>query len=85
MKEADRMGSIATLNRPPIRRIALASVWPPLPGEVYLTMSPSQWDATLAAAYDADCILVEVDDDERPVAAYQRNAPCRCAGQACNH
>jgi hypothetical protein len=47
-------------------------VLPLRPGCCYLTMSQNQWDATLHAGYDAGWILLELDDDERPVAAYRR-------------
>jgi len=37
-----------------------------------MTMAQGQWNATLAAAYDLGWILVELDDDERPVRAYRK-------------
>jgi len=52
--------------------VNLDDVWPPLAGRVTMTMGEGQWDALLEAAYDQDCVLIEVDDDERPVRAYQR-------------
>jgi hypothetical protein len=33
-------------------------------------MSRGQWDSALAAAYDVGFVLLELDDDEFPVAAY---------------
>ena len=39
------------------------------------TMSQNQWDSLLAAAYERGATLLELDDDERPVAAYKR---CTC-------
>ena len=37
-----------------------------------ITMSSGQWDALLAAAYEQGWILLELDDDERPVRAYRK-------------
>jgi hypothetical protein len=39
---------------------------------MYITMAEDQWDEMLATAYDAGWILLELDDQERPVAAYRR-------------
>lgn len=36
-------------------------------------MSVGQWDQTLAAFYDLGAALIELDDDEVPIAAYQKN------------
>jgi hypothetical protein len=58
------------LTRPALRRIPLQSVWPPRRGRVYITMSPEQWDPLLQVSYDEGWILLEVDDNEQPVAAY---------------
>jgi hypothetical protein len=38
-------------------------------------MSRGQWDTLLQAAYDVGFVLVELDDDERPVKAYRRPDP----------
>jgi hypothetical protein len=35
-------------------------------------MSPGQWDATLSRAYADGWILLELDEREVPVRAYQR-------------
>jgi hypothetical protein len=40
-----------------------------------VTMSRGQWDALLAAAYDAGWTLLEVDDCERPVRAFRKWNP----------
>jgi hypothetical protein len=40
-----------------------------------ITMGFGQWDATLSAAYHAGWILLEVDENEVPVRAYQKNGP----------
>jgi hypothetical protein len=41
-------------------------------GGLFVTMSPGQWDALLQAAYDKGATLLEIDDKEQPVRAYQR-------------
>jgi hypothetical protein len=38
-----------------------------------MTMAVGQWDALLSAAYDNGWVLLELDDDEVPVRAYQRD------------
>lgn len=42
--------------------------------QVIVTMSPGQWDGLLAAAYDRGAVLLELDDGEKPIRAYQRKA-----------
>ncbi len=42
------------------------------PGQIVVTMSIGQWDEILAAAYQQGCTLLELDDWERPVAAYRK-------------
>ena len=37
-----------------------------------MTMAQGQWDAMLSAAYAAGYVLLELDDEERPVRAYRR-------------
>ena len=41
-------------------------------GVCTITMSIGQWDGTLQAAYDVGFILLELDDNERPVRAYRK-------------
>jgi hypothetical protein len=61
-------------RRPALRRVPLAEVLPlGVRPEVYLTMRRRQWDALLARGYEAGCILLELDAQERPVAAFHRN------------
>ena len=40
-------------------------------------MAEGQWDAMLAAGYQAGVVLLELDDDERPVRAYRNAAFAR--------
>ena len=60
-------------RRPPLQAIPLADVLPlgsrPV---VVVTMSAGQWDNVLANSYDLGFVLLEVDAEERPVAAYQK-------------
>jgi len=60
-------------SRPPLRAVPLADVLPlgSRPA-VVMTMSRGQWDSTLAASYEGGFVLLELDDRERPVAAYQK-------------
>ncbi|MFZ4439425.1 MAG: hypothetical protein ACOYOS_13430 [Syntrophales bacterium] len=38
----------------------------------FITMSPGQWDVLLSNAYDRGWTLLEINDDEQPVAAYKK-------------
>ena len=60
------------MTRPELRRIPLTDAVPPPRGMVMLTMGQGQWDKLLETAYDLKYVLLEVDDDEKPVAAYQK-------------
>ena len=44
------------------------------PGTMLITMDTEQWDPLLSAAYADGWILLELDENEIPVAAYQRQA-----------
>lgn len=59
-------------ERPRLQEIPLETVWPVLKPEVYVTMSPGQWDSLLNGFYDAGGILLEVDEEEKPLRAFQR-------------
>ena len=61
------------MTRPLLRSIPLADVLPlgSRPA-VVMTMSRRQWDTLLQGAYDQGLVLLELDAEERPVAAYQR-------------
>jgi hypothetical protein len=46
-------------------------------GTVYTTVSVGQWDALLAEAYRTGMVLLELNDNENVIAAYQRGGvPC---------
>lgn len=61
------------MNRPTLHEIPLdLAVILAAPG-LSCTMSVGQWDQTLAAFYDLGAALIELDDDEVPIAAYQKN------------
>ena len=57
-----------------LRPLPLAEVLPlgSRPGQLVMTMSEGQWDGMLSAAYAQGWILLELDDDEKPVKAYQK-------------
>ncbi len=59
-------------KRKNIRKIPLSEAIPARQGVCYCTMSIGQWDDFLCAAYDCGYVLIELDDEERPVAAYMR-------------
>jgi hypothetical protein len=59
--------------RPGLRPVELAEVLPMRRGLCYATVSEGQaWDTLLQAAYDMDFVILELDEDERPVRAYWR-------------
>jgi hypothetical protein len=58
-------------KRKNIRKVPLSSVVIGS-GVCIITMSIGQWDETLRAAYDCGYVLLELDDNEQPVAAYKR-------------
>ncbi len=63
------------VRRPPLRSIPLSEVLPlGVKPEVVVTMSRGQWDVTLQGAYDLGFVLLELDLQEQPIAAYQRAA-----------
>lgn len=57
-----------------LRSISLSEVLPlgSRPG-VVMTMGVGQWDDLLAAAYANGWVLLELDRDEKPIRAYQRD------------
>lgn len=61
------------MKRPPLREIPLSEVLPiPIYPEVVITMSRQQWDKFLENAYKNNCILLELDHNEKPLKAYQK-------------
>ena len=65
------------MNRPDLNKIDLKFDTENLPhlsnpGLMMVTMSVGQWDTILQVAYDMGAILLELDDNEKPVAAYQK-------------
>lgn len=61
------------MNRPTLREISLDLTEILIPGTVSCTMSVSQWDEILAGMYDQGATLIELDDNEQPVAAYRKS------------
>jgi hypothetical protein len=62
------------MSRPQLHSIPLSEVTF-APGTVTITMSVGQWNLLLAEAYRRGHTLLELDADERPVAAYRL---CAC-------
>jgi hypothetical protein len=62
-------------QRPKLRQVPLADVLPARRGQCFIPMSVGQWDRLLATAYGLGWVLLELDDDERPIRAFQSPAP----------
>ena len=63
--------------RPPLRPVPLASILPiGSRPQVVITMSVGQWDHLLAGVYESGGVLLELDDDEFPIAAYSKEDSC---------
>jgi hypothetical protein len=60
------------MERPNLKEIELENVGLFKPGLITITMSQGQWDGLLSAAYDSGHTLLELDDNEIPVAAYRK-------------
>jgi hypothetical protein len=60
------------MERPNLKKIELESVGLFKPGLITITMSQGQWDGLLSSAYDSGHTLLELDDNEIPVAAYRK-------------
>jgi len=58
------------MNRPQLRPVSKPIIG--RPGEGFITMSIGQWDGMLKAAYDMGWCLLELDENERFVQAYQK-------------
>jgi hypothetical protein len=62
------------MKRPKLNKIPLSDARPE-PGVVTLTMSVGQWDLLLEVGYNRGFTLLELDDNEIPVAAYRKKNP----------
>jgi hypothetical protein len=60
------------MKRPILNPIPLSEAMPAKPGTAYITMSVGQWDSWLEESYQDGWILLELDDNEKPVRAYRR-------------
>ena len=58
--------------RPTLNRIPMSDALPPRAGACYATMLANQWDGVLQALYDLGFVLLELDDEERPLRAFRR-------------
>ena len=65
------------MKRPVLNEVELESA---KTCKLIITMSPDQWDALLDEGYNCGALLLEIDQNEQPVRAYQR----RIEGQAEN-
>lgn len=65
------------MKRPVLNKLKREQVVLFEPGSLTVTMSIGQWDNLLQAAYDRGAIMIELDDDENPVAAYRKIIPER--------
>jgi len=64
-----------TMKRPELNEVDLSTARTGLfngRGGLCVTMSPGQWDALLDEAYRRGALLLEIDQNEQPVRAYQR-------------
>jgi hypothetical protein len=55
-----------------LRPIPLHQALPLMSGELYITMSEHQWDLIHSAGYQAGAILLELDQSEHIIRAFQR-------------
>lgn len=56
-----------------LRPVPLADVLPlGRPGQLVMTMVEGQWDGLLSAAYEEGFVLLELDENEKPVRAYRK-------------
>ena len=69
------------MTRPHLNRIPVSEAFPMRPATVTVTMGIGQWDNILLVSYEMGFTLLELDDNERPVAAYRNPNPmCRAEG-----
>jgi hypothetical protein len=63
------------MKRPELNEIPLREAMAGILGGgsgLIITMSPGQWDALLDEGYNRNALLLEIDQNEQPVKAYQR-------------
>lgn len=58
-------------KRPKLNEISLEGIFQNLKGKMICTMSEGQWDVPLDVFYKNGAILLELDDNEMPVRAFQ--------------
>jgi hypothetical protein len=73
-------GGNEKMKRPKLQKVDLEeTIKAMFEGETpdcFITMSRGQWDILLLNAYNRGWIILELDDNERPMAAYRkRGAP----------
>jgi hypothetical protein len=74
-ERANRKG-YPLMKRPILNRVSLKDTLEGIGKHktAIITMSVGQWDGLLKSSYDRNMILLELNDDEMPVAAYRRCA-----------
>ena len=65
------------MKRPKLNEIDLNKANILSPGQVTITMSIGQWDELLEAAYENGFILLELDENEKPVKAFKAERELR--------
>lgn len=60
------------MKRPVLNKLNAKCVVLFEPRTLTFTMSVGQWDNLLQAAYDKGAMLIELDDNENPVAFYRK-------------
>ena len=57
------------MTRPKLTEVSMSQI---KESRMVITMSPGQWDALLDEGYNRGALLLEIDQSEQPVKAYQR-------------
>lgn len=57
------------MKRPRLTEVGMSRI---KESRLVITMSPGQWDGLLDEGYNRGALLVEIDQNEQPVKAYQR-------------
>lgn len=63
--------------RPKLTAIPVATVWPPKPGQMTVTIEEGEWNIIIEICYAAGWVLIEVDEQEQVIRAYQKRPRAR--------
>ena len=58
--------------RPNLNEIPLDSSWPLPSASMSMTIDMGAWDGIIEGAYNAGFVLIELDQHNRPIRAFQR-------------